>query len=53
MVRTASILYLISIPVTLFTGLSGEVAIVSTGLSRATPRSEECERSCSLTWFRR
>ena len=32
MVRTASILYLISIPVTLFTGLSGEVAIVSTGL---------------------
>jgi len=31
MVRTASILYLISIPVTLFTGLSGEVAIVATG----------------------
>ena len=32
LVRTASILYLISIPVTLFTGLSGEVAIVATGL---------------------
>lgn len=31
MVRTASILYLISIPVTLFTGLSGEIAIVATG----------------------
>ena len=32
MVRTASILYLISIPVSLFTGLSGEFAIVSTGV---------------------
>ena len=32
MVRTASILYLISIPVSLFTGFSGEVAIVSTGV---------------------
>lgn len=31
MVRTASILYLISIPVTLFSGLSGETAIVATG----------------------
>jgi solute:Na+ symporter, SSS family len=30
MVRTSSILYLVSIPVTLFTGLSGEVAIVAT-----------------------
>ena len=30
MVRTASILYLISIPVTLFTEFSGEVAIVAT-----------------------